>query len=77
MYPVNVITSFNVLGEIKPLYVQLEINLRLRQLKVVDQEIVVKTNYSIEYKCKLENDIEIKLAYYFQSHTWKSDIIAI
>jgi hypothetical protein len=77
MNPINVIATFNTLGEIKPLYVQIEINLKLRQLKIIDCKSTYNTRYHIEFDCVLENSLKIKLAYYFESHLWRSNIIII
>lgn len=80
MYPLNVIATFNSIGEIKPLYVELEENRRMIQLRVIESYSADKKyagTRSIDFTCVLENDLHIKLVYFIESHTWKSDTIVI
>lgn len=80
MYPLNVISTFNSIGEIKPLYVQLESNSKLVQLRIIEcysENKKYAGTRSIDFICVLENKVQIKLIYFIESHVWKSDTIVI
>lgn len=71
---VEVMAVFKANGDIKPLYIQLDIGNEKHMLKV-DYYTSSNKRYagtsSIEFECKLEDKTELVLIYFLSKHQWK------
>jgi hypothetical protein len=71
---IGVLAAFNSNGDIKPMYIELELDNEKKPIKI-DYFTAHEHNYagtpSIEFDCKLENKTEVTLIYFVHSHIWK------
>lgn len=75
MIPVDVIATFNPLGEIKPLYIRLEDTKGILNTYKIIQTLDKKDEkfagiHSLQFRCVTEISQELQIRYYLESHKW-------